>query len=65
MPDKLGGPEGLNIFDEVRVVRRGLYLGRAYFGQRFALNFTLLDPAVAADALPTAEIQEDCNAAPA
>ena len=65
VPDKLGGPEGLNIFDEVRVVRRGLYLGRAYFGQRFALNFTLLDPAVAADAPPSAEMQEDCNAAPA
>ena len=64
IPDRLAGPEGLNIFDEVRIVRRGLYLGRAYFGERFALNFTLLDPAVAADApLPT-DIQEDCHAAP-
>ena len=65
IPDKLAGPKGLNIFDEVRIVRRGLYLGRAYFGQRFALNFTLLDPAVAADAPPSTEIQEDCHAAPA
>jgi hypothetical protein len=65
LPDKLAGPEGLNIFDEVRVVRPGLYLGRAYFGPRFALNFTLLDPAVAADAPPSKEIQEDCHAAPA
>ena len=64
IPDRLAGPEGLNIFDEVRIVRRGLFLGRAYFGERFALNFTLLDPAVAADApLPT-DIQEDCHAAP-
>lgn len=65
VPDKLAGTEGLNIFDEVRVIRRGFYLGRAYFGQRFALNFTLLDPAVAADTPPAAEIQEDCNAGPA
>lgn len=64
IPDKLAGPEGLNIFDEVRVVRPGLYLGRAYFGQRFALNFTLLDPTIAPDAPLTPEIQEDCNAAP-
>lgn len=64
IPDRLAGPEGLNIFDEVRIVRPGLYLGRAYFGQRFALNFTLLDPAVAVDAPLSAEIQEDCNAAP-
>ena len=62
VPDKLAGPEGLNILDEVRIVRRGLYLGRAYFGQRFALNFTLLDPAAAADAPPSTEIQEDCHA---
>jgi len=61
VPDQLAGPEGLNIFDEVRVVRPGLYLGRAYFGQRFALNFTLLDPAVAADAPLSSQIQEDCD----
>ena len=64
IPDKLAGPEGLNIFDEVRVVRPGLYLGRAYFGQRFALNFTLLDPGIPADAPLTPEIQEDCNVGP-
>ena len=61
VPDKLAGPEGLNILDEVRVVRPGLYLGRAYFGQRFALNFTLLDPAVAADAPLSSEMQKDCD----
>jgi hypothetical protein len=65
VPDKLAGPEGLNIFDEVRLVRRGLYLGRAYFGSRFALNFTLLDPAIAADAPPAGEIQENCDGSPA
>ena len=63
IPDRLAGPEGLNIFDEVRIVRPGLYLGRAYFGQRFALNFTLLDPGIAPDAPLTPEIQEDCHVA--
>ena len=62
IPDKLAGPEALNIFDEVRVIRRGFYLGRSYFGPRFALNFTLLDPAVAAGAATTAAVQEECDA---
>lgn len=62
VPDKLAGPEGLDILDEIRIVRRGLYLGRAYFRQRFALNFTLLDPASAPDTAPSPEVQEDCNA---
>lgn len=65
IPDRLAGPQGLNIFDEVRIVRPGLYLGRAYFGQRFALNFTLLDPGIPADAPLTPAIQEDCNVAAA
>lgn len=62
VPDNLAGPEGLNIRDEVRIVRRGFYLGRAYFGDRFALNFTLLDPAADTRTPPSKEIQEDCNA---
>jgi hypothetical protein len=60
VPDKLGGPEGLNIFDEIRIVRRGFYVGRSYFGPRFALNFTLLDPATAADASAVPDTQVDC-----
>lgn len=61
IPDKLAGPEALNIRDEVRIIRPGLYLGRAYFGARFGLNFTLLDPA-AAPAVPLpADIRTDCN----
>jgi hypothetical protein len=62
IPDKLAGREGLNILDEIRIVRRGFYLGRAYFGQRFALNFTLFDPSSAAETAPSPEVQEDCNA---
>ncbi len=61
VPDKLAGPEGLSIRDEVRIVRPGFYLGRAYFRDRFALNFTLLDPASATAAASTPAIQEDCT----
>jgi hypothetical protein len=63
VPDKLAGSEGLNIRDEVRLVRRGFYLGRAYFGDRFGLNFTLLDPASAASAAPSTTTPEDCDGA--
>jgi hypothetical protein len=35
---------------------------RAYFRERFALNFTLLDPAVGADAPMAAAVMEDCDA---
>jgi hypothetical protein len=61
IPDKIAGPEGLNIRDEVRIVRRGFYLGRAYFGLRFALNFTLLDPATETDTSPAPDIRQDCG----
>ena len=63
VPDRLAGPEGLNIRDEVRVIRPGFYLGRAYFGQRFALNFTLVDPAVPPGATDAKLIQTSCDAA--
>jgi hypothetical protein len=62
VPDKLAGPEGLDIFDEIRIVRRGFYLGRSYFGPRFALNFTLIDPATAAGPASIAGSREDCAA---
>jgi hypothetical protein len=60
IPDRLAGPEGLNIRDEVRRVRAGFYLGRAYFGDRFALNFTLVDPAAERPA-PSVDLEEDCT----
>ena len=44
IPDSLAGPEALDILDEVRLVRPGLYLGRAHFRGQFRLNFTLLRP---------------------
>jgi hypothetical protein len=40
-PDALGGRNGFRIRDEIRMVRPGLYLGRAYLNRIFGLNFTL------------------------
>jgi hypothetical protein len=65
VPDDLAGPKGLNIRDEVRIVRPGFYLGRAYFGDRFALNFTLVDPASETGAALPTPIQEGCDGASA
>jgi hypothetical protein len=65
IPDKIAGSEGLKIRDEVRFVRPGFFLGRAYFGPRFGLNFTLLDPSAAAAsgavAGPMPNVQDDCE----
>lgn len=46
-PDALGGRNGLRIRDEIRMVRPGFYLGRAYMNRIFGLNFTLLNDAAA------------------
>lgn len=67
IPDALAGSDGLKIFDEVRIIRRGFYLGRAYFGDRLGLNFTLVDPAALASGSgdggsdSTAGVGEDCQ----
>ena len=45
--DRLVGKDGLKIRDEIRMLRPGFYLGRAYFGTLFGLNFTLLNEDVA------------------
>lgn len=42
--DDIAGRNGLQIRDEIRMVRPGLYLGRAYVGKIFLLNFTLYNP---------------------
>ena len=41
-PDRLAGRNGFAVRDEVRMVRPGLYLGRAYLNRVFLLNFTLI-----------------------
>ena len=64
MPDVLAGREGLEIRDEIRMVRPGFYLGRAYIKKVFALNFTLYNKAVADKESPTfvssGSMTEDC-----
>ena len=46
-PDFLAGRRGFQVRDEIRMVRPGFYLGRAYMGRVFALNFTLYNETVA------------------
>jgi len=63
-PDYLAGRNGLQIRDEIRMVRPGFYLGRAYTGKVFLLTFTLYNAEVAERDGPafmqTGEIKEDC-----
>jgi hypothetical protein len=47
-PDALGGRLGVRIRDEIRMVRPGFYLGRAYMNHIFGLNFTLYNADAAA-----------------
>ena len=64
-PDALGGRLGLRIRDEIRMVRPGFYLGRAYMNRIFGLNFTLYNADAAAagrDAFRAGTISEDCEA---
>jgi hypothetical protein len=60
VPDRIAGAEGLKIRDEIRLIRRGFYLGRVYFGDRFGLNFTLLQPEGGSTAAPVSETA-DCE----
>lgn len=64
LPDFLAGRRGFRIRDEVRMVRPGFYLGRAYMDRFFVLNFTLYNKEIAdrdGDAyVKTGKVQEDC-----
>jgi hypothetical protein len=46
-PDSLAGRGGLRIRDEIRMVRPGFYLGRAYANRLFLVNFTVYSAEVA------------------
>lgn len=62
-PDALAGRNGLRVRDEIRMVRPGFYLGRAYLNRIFALNFTLTNADAAAAGLPAfraGTMQQDC-----
>jgi hypothetical protein len=62
-PDFLAGRRGLRVRDEIRMVRPGLYLGRAYMDHAFILNFVLynkdLDQAGRAE-FETGQIKDEC-----
>lgn len=62
-PDALGGRTGLRIRDEIRMVRPGFYLGRAYLNRIFGLNFSLYREDVAEAGLAdfrAGRVAEDC-----
>jgi hypothetical protein len=63
-PDALAGRGGLAIRDEIRMVRPGFYLGRAYANRVFLLNFTVYDPEIATHGLQAftdgEPVTEDC-----
>jgi len=62
-PDFLAGRRGLKVRDEIRMVRPGLYLGRAYMDHAFILNFVLyskeIDKAGRAE-FETGQVKDDC-----
>jgi len=63
-PDFLAGRRGVRVRDEIRMVRPGFYLGRAYLDRVFALNFTLYNKAIAEREGPAfmnaGQVSEDC-----
>ncbi len=63
-PDFLAGRRGFQVRDEIRMVRPGFYLGRAYLGRIFLLNFTLYNKEIAdqgrAAFAATGQAKEDC-----
>lgn len=64
LPDFLAGRRGFRVRDEIRMIRPGFYLGRAYLGRAFLLNFTLyneeLDKQGVDSFRATGKSEEDC-----
>jgi hypothetical protein len=64
MPDMMAGRDGFAIRDEIRMVRPGFYLGRAYIDRAFVVNFVLYNETIAAAAkdefMRTGQVAEDC-----
>jgi hypothetical protein len=56
IPDALAGREGMKIRDEIRMIRPGFYLGRAYMDKVFVLNFMLFNQ----KASEQTEASDDC-----
>ena len=53
--DYLAGKDKLRVRDEIRMIRPGLYLGRAYLRETFGLTFTLHNEAVEAAGVAVGE----------
>lgn len=64
MPDALASRRGFKVRDEIRMIRPGFYLGRAYLDRAFVLNFTLyneeMDKANKESFIKAGNKQEDC-----
>ena len=64
MPDMMAGRDGFAIRDEIRMVRPGFYLGRAYLDRAFVVNFVLYNEEIAeaakAEFMKTGQSAEDC-----
>ena len=64
LPDFLAGRRGFKVRDEIRMIRPGFYLGRAYLDHAFVLNFTLYSEEIAGRDgeafLKTGQRNEDC-----
>lgn len=62
-PDALAGRDGLRVRDEMRMIRPGFYLGRAYMDRVFVLNFSLFSAEAASGGLAgfrAGQTQQDC-----
>ena len=62
-PDFLASRHGFSVRDELRMIRPGFYLGRAYLNRIFALNFTLYNDAIArreVEKFAHGDVQGDC-----
>jgi hypothetical protein len=63
MPDFLAGRKGFKVRDEIRMLRPGFYLGRAYLNRFFVLNFVLYNEEVGqqnVEAFVSGKLKEDC-----
>jgi len=63
-PDYLASRRGFAVRDEIRMVRPGFYLGRAYVNRVFLLNFTVYSKEIAERDGPafakTGQVTQDC-----
>jgi len=64
LPDFLAGRRGFKVRDEIRMIRPGFYLGRAYLDHAFILNFTLYNKDIDQKSTPefvkTGDVPQDC-----